>query len=121
MNVDHYVLDLRPKAGESKPLDADMIIEIDLISDEHGSPPRPSGYLIRYVVAGNVVEEGRGVGRPEMITLHVKQIREHKPASVVIRTGAHSTGHIKDIALESGVIKSIIEGKLDVQHLLPHS
>lgn len=110
------IIDTRPEETLES-LDADLIINIDLYDD---------GYSVAY----NYKVDGKGTHVPyncwfqftreQMVQKHVQVIRDVKPRTAVIRTGAHSTGHIKDIALHPGVIKSIIEGKLDAADLTLH-
>lgn len=110
------VIDLRSK-GPQEPvvLDADLIIGIDLYDD---------GYTVVYCPR---MPDGRGhyelhripkLDRETMVSNHVKTIQALKPKTVVIRSGEHSTGHVRDIPLHPGVIKSIIEGKLGAEKLM---
>lgn len=113
---DRIIFDLRRKAPEAEePLKADLIIEIDL---------HPEGYMATYNYF-----DGRQIPynyfdhltREQMVVKHVQVIRDVKPKTVIIRTGAHSSGHPKDIAIHPGVVKSIVEGKLTAAELTLHS
>lgn len=116
MSEDRIIIDLRRKPQEaSEELDADLIIGIDLFDD---------GYTVTYCPR---MPDGNGhfelhripkLDREAMVSNHVKAIQTLKPKTAVVRSGAHSTGHVRDIPLHPGVIKSIIEGKLDAAALM---
>lgn len=114
--MEHVIIDLREKAQAPTEEEADLIIEIDLF---------PSGYDVVYHVRKDGVYEAYNIFtrlmREEMVKKHVQVIRDTRPRTAAVRTGRNSTGHVKDIALHPGVIKSIIEGKLGVENLTFHS
>lgn len=109
-------MDLRRHPQEYEELSAELIIEIDLFGDGYDC------FYERQVEPNTfeMVGSAEGLTRAEMVERHVEEIRRWKPKTVVIRTGKHSTGHIKDIPLHPGVIKSIIDGTLDATKLTLH-
>lgn len=109
----HITIDTRPKTEEEKELDAEFIIEIDLLD---------KGYLVHYhrKIGENIFQDVGSlecVERSEMIERHVREIQLWKPKSVVVRTGRHSTGHVRDIPLLPNVVKLIINGSLTAADL----
>lgn len=114
------IIDMRrkPQEGPGKELDADLIIEIDMISEDDYFVV----YLARDANGTYFIETQLGnATRAFMLEYHVLQLRTRKPKSVVVRTGKNSSGHVRDIPLHPGVIKSIIEGKLGAAELMLRS
>lgn len=112
----HIVIDTRGmKMPEEAPRLFDLVIEIDLFDD---------GYVVGYLVRGEGdayrdldIYAMRGIERAKMVEQHVNVMRAVKPKSVAIRTGRHSTGHIKDIPLHPLVINNVLDGKFNAEDL----
>ncbi len=114
---DRVVIDLRRRTQEAyKELSAELIIEIDLFEEGYGCFYERQIEEHKFEMVGSA----EGLTREQMVERHVQEIQRWKPKTVVIRTGVHSTGHIKDIPLHPGVIKSIIDGTLDATKLTLH-
>jgi hypothetical protein len=108
---ERVIIDTKPERPTKRP-DAELVIEVDLYE---------GGYTVTYVRHKEPPDPAHvfyGLKRPEMVAKHVKMLRELKPASVVIVTGAYSTGEEQYALLHPGVIKQIVEGKLGVDELL---
>lgn len=115
---ERIVIDLR-RSGDapSKELDADLIMEIDLFD---------TGYQAAYHMksdgkAHSLLFQRDGLTREAMIAAHIEAITLAKPKTALVRTGSHSSGHVRDILLHPGVVKSIIEGKLGAEDLILRS
>jgi len=107
---------LRQQPAAPKELDADLVMEIDLLD---------GGYQAIYLMRSAKEGEGRtlifqrnGLTREALIDAHVEAIKQAKPKTALVRSGRHSSGHVKDILLHPGVVKSIVEGKLGAGQLL---
>ncbi len=113
---ERIVIDMRrPKDAPTKELTADLIMEIDLVE---------GGYQAIYHArqddgSYSVVFQRNGLDRVELVQAHVQAIQQVKPKTAMVRTGRHSSGHHRDILLNPGVVKMILEGKLTAEQLLP--
>lgn len=90
----------------------ELLIEIDLYD---------TGYDVSYLrLVGEsyapFTVSGR-VTRAEMVAKHISVIRELAPKRVAVVTGKHSTGHLKELELTPGVVRSIVEKKLTAAEL----
>lgn len=113
---ERIVIDMRrSKDAPAKELTADLIMEIDLVEDGY----QASYHSKREEGGHELVFRRTGLDRVALVNAHVEAIQQVKPKTALVRTGRHSSGHQRDILLNPGVVKMIIEGKLTAAQLLP--
>lgn len=113
---ERVVIDLRRNVGApTKELVADLVMEIDIVEGgfqaTYSSKQEDGTYKL--------VFQRMCQTREQLIDAHIEAIKQAKPASALVRTGRHSSGHQRDIMLNPGVVKMILEDKLQAAHLLP--
>jgi len=109
-NIEHRIIDTRVRPPVSV-LDgvSDLVIEITPLDDMkydvgYFKPDGAGGLEVLVLFAG--------LERACMVVEHVTQIRNHKPKTVEIRSGDQRT------PLHPGVVRSIVEGKIEVAQLI---
>lgn len=112
---ERIIIDMRHlrQPAAMKELDADLIVEIDLVDGGYQAV-----YLMKKEDKHELVFRREGLTREALIDAHVEAIKQAKPKTALVRSGRHSSGHVKDILLHPGVVKSIVEGKLGAGQLL---
>lgn len=117
----HFVIDTRLAIPAEAGIDADLIIDIEAMESGNYNltyfRPPPEWLTPLAETQGKKLGEYvpicvLDIPRQKMVEEHVRQIQEVKPKTVMVRSGAQVT------MIHPGIVKSIIEGKLEVAKLV---